>query len=77
MNEEMRFEEALSRLENIVKLLEEGEQPLDESLEIFEEGIKLYNKCLCKLEDFENKVSVIMKNQEGDLQKLKLEVERG
>ena len=50
-----KFEEALARLETIVTELERGELPLDQSLKIFEEGIKLSKTCLKILDDAERK----------------------
>jgi exodeoxyribonuclease VII small subunit len=68
-NEKIRFEDALERLEKIVSQLEEGELALDESLKIFEEGIKLSRLCSGKLEEAEKKIEVLMKNKEGQLEK--------
>ena len=50
---EKKFEAALSRLEEIVKELEAGELPLEQSLKLFEEGIKLSRVCNKRLEDAE------------------------
>lgn len=68
-NEKVKFEDALERLEKIVSQLEEGELALDESLKIFEEGIKLSRLCSGKLEEAEKKIEVLMKNKEGQLEK--------
>ncbi len=68
-NEKIRFEDALERLEKIVSQLEAGELALDESLKIFEEGIKLSRLCSGKLEEAEKKIEVLMKNKEGQLEK--------
>jgi len=69
------FEDAMERLEELVKELEDGELTLDASLERFEEGIKLYRYCMQKLEEIENKVEVIMNDQNGDLKRLSLDTE--
>jgi len=63
--EDMKFEEALERLESIVRNLEEGELTLEESLAAFEEGIGLYRFCAGKLDDAERKVDILLKDQEG------------
>ena len=47
---EMKFEEAMARLEEIVRALESGSAPLDKSLELFEEGVSLVKMCNSKLE---------------------------
>lgn len=65
----------MERLEELVKELEDGELTLDASLERFEEGIKLYRYCMQKLEEIENKVEVIMNDQNGDLKRLSLDTE--
>ena len=63
---EMKFEEALDRLEQIVHQLEEGSLGLDDSLKIFEEGIKLTHICTKKLTKSENKIQILMKNKKGE-----------
>ncbi len=50
MSEEMNFEESLKRLELLVERLESGDLPLEESLQLFEEGQKLAALCNQKLE---------------------------
>jgi exodeoxyribonuclease VII small subunit len=68
------FEEAMERMEEIIKSLEGGELELDKSLEIFEEGIKMYRYCTKKLEEMEGRVKVIMQ-QEDALEKFDFELE--
>ena len=62
---EKKFEEAMERLEQIVETLESGDLPLDESLKIFEEGMGLVNFCTKKLEEAEQKVTILIKESEG------------
>jgi len=59
---EMSFEDAIDRLEEIVDLLESGENPLEKSLELFEEGIGLVKLCNKKLETVENSVKILINN---------------
>ena len=61
----VKFEEALARLEVIVAELERGELPLDDSMRIFEEGMKLSKTCLKMLEDAERKVEILVKDKDG------------
>ena len=61
----VKFEEALARLETIVAELERGELPLEDSMRIFEEGIKLSKTCLKMLEDAERKVEILVKDKDG------------
>ena len=65
MSDAPDFEIALKRLEDIVKRLEEGDQSLDNALELFEEGIKLSRFCNAKLEDAERRVEVLVKTNSG------------
>jgi exodeoxyribonuclease VII small subunit len=60
-----RFEDALSKLEKIVSRLEDGEIPLEESLKLFEEGIRLSRLCNQKLEEAEKRVEILMKGKNG------------
>jgi len=51
------FEQSLEGLEGIVEKLESGELPLDESLALFENGVKIYKECKTQLEKAEKKIS--------------------
>jgi exodeoxyribonuclease VII small subunit len=53
----LNFEQAMTRLEEIVALLERGEAPLEQSLALFEEGSKLLRQCTGLLDKAEQKVS--------------------
>ena len=59
---EKTFEKALERLEEIVKMMEEGDMTLDDSLKAFEGGINLSRFCAKKLDDAERKVEMLMKS---------------
>jgi exodeoxyribonuclease VII small subunit len=63
------FEKALADLENIVQRLDENDLSLDEALSLFEEGIKLSRFCSQKLDAVENKVEILLRDDEGNLQK--------
>lgn len=60
------FEQAMSRLEEIVNTLERGECDLDESLKLFEEGAKLARTCNDMLDKAEQKVSILLNAQTGE-----------
>ena len=64
---EQKFEEALQKLETIVKRLEEGNLSLEDSLKAFEEGIRLSRFCSKKLDEAEKKVEILLKDSEGRL----------
>ena len=63
---EIKFEEAMDRLEEIVNSLENGEFSLDDSLELFEEGVKLVKFCNNKLEKIEGSVKKLI-NINGEM----------
>ncbi len=61
----VKFEDALARLETIVAELERGDLPLNDSLKMFEEGIKLSKTCLKMLDDAERKVEIMVQDKDG------------
>lgn len=56
---EKTFEESMARLEEIVRILEQNEKPLDETISLFEEGLKLVRTCDARLKSFETKIEEI------------------
>lgn len=60
MEKELTFEKAMKRLEEIVNALENNTVSLDDSLKLFEEGIKLTKYCENELKNIENKASKIL-----------------
>ena len=68
--EKMTFEQAIKRLEEIVDLLENNETSLDDSVELFQEGVQLSQYCS---KNVENKVSKIL--IDGQLEDFDVEVE--
>jgi exodeoxyribonuclease VII small subunit len=64
---EQKFEDALQKLEAIVKKLEDGKLNLEESLKAFEEGMRLSRFCSKKLDEAEKKVEVLLKDGSGRL----------
>ena len=65
MNNEYTFEQALARLEEIVKGLENGSLPLDKSIELFEEGNALVKLCTQKRDAAEQKVRILTETAAG------------
>ena len=61
------FEAALQKLETIVQRLEKGELTLEESLALYEEGIRLSRLCHAKLEEAEGKIEQLVKDARGDV----------
>ena len=62
---EPTFEEAMIGLEGIVRELEEAEIPLEKSLEIFEDGVRLSRFLNGKLNEAEKKVEILLQGEEG------------
>ena len=60
------FEESINELEQIVEDLESGDLPLEKALKKFEEGVKISKICSKKLDETEKKVSVLLKDQDGN-----------
>ena len=65
---ELAFEAALARLEEIVRALDGGAAPLDESLALFEEGVGLVKLCSGKLDAAEQKVKILVRGESGDIE---------
>lgn len=65
---EMNFEKALSELEQIVAKLEKGGLALNESLALFEKGIKLTRFLRSELDKAEKKIEILLKDEKGELQ---------
>jgi exodeoxyribonuclease VII small subunit len=58
------FEEALAKLEQITKDLEEGDLSLEESLKHFDEGVQLAEQCNNKLNDAQKKIEILLKKND-------------
>lgn len=58
------FEEALGRLEEIVKTLEDGESSLEESLSLFEEGVRMARLCSRRLDAAETRIRMLLERDE-------------
>ena len=68
-----KFEESMVRLEEIVNLMESGEQALDETLRLFKEGMRLSELCSATLSDAQRKVEMLVKKADGSYDKAPLE----
>ena len=64
---ENTFERSLEELETIVNRIESGDLPLEESLELFERGVKLSRKCRERLANAERRIEVLTKDADGAL----------
>jgi exodeoxyribonuclease VII small subunit len=61
------FEQSLKQLEQIVQELESGDLPLEKALKKFEEGIQLSKLCSRTLDETEQKISILLKGQDGGI----------
>jgi exodeoxyribonuclease VII small subunit len=59
------FESSLAALERTVRELERGELPLEKSLELFEEGVRLSRECQERLNEAERRIEVLLQDEEG------------
>ena len=64
---ESSFETSLAELEKIVGKLENGDLPLEQSLELFEKGIKLSRECRDRLAKAERRIEILLKDTDGNL----------
>ena len=67
MNEKMSFEQSLARLDEIVKLLEGGNAPLEQSMKLYEEGIALVRFCNGELDKTESKIKLLRQGGDGQI----------
>jgi exodeoxyribonuclease VII small subunit len=65
MSKNMTFEESMARLEQIVRTMERGEAPLDESLKLFQEGTELVSRCGKLLDDAQLQIKKVVKTADG------------
>ncbi|MDY6281474.1 MAG: exodeoxyribonuclease VII small subunit [Erysipelotrichaceae bacterium] len=63
---ELTFEQAMDRLEVIVQELEKNEKPLDETVDLFEEGLNLVKTCNARLSSFETKIEELSGKKETE-----------
>jgi len=70
-----KFETALRKLEDIVRKLETGDLSLDESLKVFEEGVRYAGFCSKKLEEAEKRVELLLKQKNGTFVKEEFRLE--
>ena len=69
-----KFEDDLTKLEGVVERLERGDLTLDESVRLFEEGVKLSSACKKELEQAEGRIQVLIEGKSGKMQVAELEL---
>ena len=75
MEENKNFEEMMKDLEDIAKDLESGNLSLDDSVKKFEQGMEISKQCSKILEDAEKKISILIKNSDGEIIEKNFEIE--
>jgi len=63
-----RFEDTFKKLETIVNKLEGGDLPLEETMKLFEEGMRLSRLCSERLAEVQKRVEILLKTENGGLQ---------
>ena len=71
----MKFEDAVNKLEEIVRALEDGNTPLDRALKLYENGIALVRFCNEKLDSAEQKINMLVSGADGSITKAPFEAE--
>ena len=64
-NNSQNFETSLEELERIVRELERGDLPLEKSLELFEQGVKLSRACQERLNEAERRIEILTRDNQG------------
>jgi exodeoxyribonuclease VII small subunit len=72
-----KFEEQLTALESVVERLEQGELSLEESVRLFEEGMKLSDACKKELEAAEGKIQMLVDRGRGGMKAVDLDLNEG
>lgn len=67
MAKKKTFEDSMTQLEKIVEDIEDGDLPLETALKKFEEGVRLSKYCSDKLDETEQKVSLLLKDENGNI----------
>jgi exodeoxyribonuclease VII small subunit len=70
------FEDDLKKLEAVVEQLERGDLTLDESVKLFEQGMKLSNACKAELDKAEGRIQVLVHGRKGGMQVAEMEAEQ-
>ena len=67
MEEKMSYEQALARLEQIIRAMENDKIPLEDSLKLYEEGVRIVRRLSAELDDAERKIKILQQNAQGEI----------
>ncbi len=73
----MTIEESIARLEQIVAEMENDKLPLDKSLKLYEEGIKIVSKCSGELETVKRRIQILRRNSDGEIELADVNTDKG
>ena len=67
MKQELNYEQAQARLEEIIRAMEGDKLPLEQSLALYEEGVSLVRRLCAELDAAERKIKILQQNQQGEI----------
>ncbi len=67
MEQKLTYEQALERLTQIIRAMENDKIPLDESLKLYEEGVAIVRRLSAELDDAERKIKILQQNAQGEI----------
>ena len=67
MEQKLTYEQALARLEQIIRAMESDKIPLEESLQLYEEGVSIVRRLSAKLDEAERKIKILQQNAQGEI----------
>lgn len=67
MEQKLSYEQALGRLEQIIRAMENDKIPLEESLLLYEEGVAIVRRLSLELDDAERKIRILQQNAQGEI----------
>lgn len=67
MEEKMSYEQALARLEQIIRAMENDKISLEDSLKLYEEGVRIVRRLSAELDDAERKIKILQQNAQGEI----------
>ena len=67
MKQKKNFEASIMELGDIVRKLENDQTPLEEAMELFEQGVKLTKECNAMLDTAQQKINILIKNENGEI----------
>ncbi|MBE6675723.1 MAG: exodeoxyribonuclease VII small subunit [Ruminococcaceae bacterium] len=67
MEQKLSYEQALARLEQIIRAMESDKIPLEDSLRMYEEGVAIVRRLSAELDEAERKIKILQQNAQGEI----------